>query len=180
MIPVTRKPALVLAAVATWLLPGHLAVLALLAYVLFTALASNTNTAKTRSIEARLNAHIAATAPAVSLVANGGTINGDLHITGTLWGVSGALTVGDATTFLNNAAVDGTLYGSGGPGGPLHVDSATTVDTLNISAGAFFLSGVGITRQAAPGTITGTGTNSQLTNAVNSIISQLKNTNWFT
>lgn len=193
-----RKFFLMIAAVVVYFLPGHLAVMALLAYVLVTAMASTTNSAKTRSLESRVAAHVTATAPAVNFVANGGTVGGsvtingghtvtgsqtvqgDHTIDGTLHGGGGTLTTDAAFTMSGNAAVLGTFYGSGGSGGPLHVDAATTVDTLNISAGAFFIAGNGITRQSSPGTISGTGTNSQLTNAVNAIIGQLRSTGWFT
>jgi hypothetical protein len=197
-----RKTAITIAALACYLVPAHFALLALLVFIWGSAM-STTNSAKTRAVEARLNAHITATAPAVNFVANGGTVggsvtisgthtvtgnqtvqgtsfaNGDEHIGGTLYGSGGSLAIGDATTVNNNLAVTGTMYGSSGPGGPLHVDAATTVDTLNISAGAFFISGNGITRQTSPTKISGTGTLSSLTNAVNAIIGQLQNSGWF-
>lgn len=57
--------------------------------------------AKAQAVETRLNTHIAATADAVNLVANGGTIGGnvtvqgDHHVQGTLYGSGGTLSVGD-------------------------------------------------------------------------------------
>lgn len=67
--------------------------------------AVNPASAKAYTVESRLNAHVAATAPAVNLVANGGTIGGnvtvqgDHHIQGSLYGTGGDLSVGDTATF---------------------------------------------------------------------------------
>lgn len=60
--------------------------------------------AKAVSTEARLNAYIAQTNTTLdshdnrinnTLPATGGTVSGDLHVSGTLYGISGGLTVGD-------------------------------------------------------------------------------------
>jgi hypothetical protein len=58
-----------------------------------------TNTAKTRDLENRFNDQVAATAPAVNLVANGGTVGGDVHVQGVLYGTGGTLTIGDTAQF---------------------------------------------------------------------------------
>jgi hypothetical protein len=192
-----KKLALTVIAAVAWFLPAHLVILALLVFFWGTAMATTANTAKARSTEARVNGVVtqlgvtntnvsnAMTTANNALPKSGGTVtgsltvNGDHHIGGTLFGSGGSLAIGDATTISNNAAVTGTFYGSGGPGGPLHVDAATTVDTLNISAGAFFIQGNGITRQSAPGTA-GITTLSQCINAVVATINTLKNTGWFT
>jgi hypothetical protein len=58
--------------------------------------------AKLQQAHARIDAHVAATAPAVNLVANGGTIGGsvtvagDHHIQGALFGAGGTIQVGDS------------------------------------------------------------------------------------
>jgi hypothetical protein len=65
--------------------------------------------AKAYSTEQRLNAHIAATAPAVALVAGGGTVSGDLHVLGTLYGTGGTLSVGDATHVAGALTADSTI-----------------------------------------------------------------------
>lgn len=67
------------------------------------------NTSKTVAVEQRLNATVAATAPAVDLVANGGTVGGDVHVQGVLYGTGGTLTIGDTAQF--------TASGNGPTGG---------------------------------------------------------------
>lgn len=73
--------------------------------------AANTASAKAYAVETRLNQHVSDTAPAVNLVANGGTIGGnvtvqgDHHIQGNLFGTSGTLSVGDQAQF--NASGNG-------------------------------------------------------------------------
>jgi hypothetical protein len=180
-----KKLALTVAAGVAWFLPGHLVILALLVFFWGSAMASTANTAQTRALTTRVNGVVTqlgttnsnvstaqSTANTAQSTANSAqtTANGAMPISGGTF--TGPVTCG-------NLAVTGTLYGSGGPGGPLRVDAATTADSLNISGGAFFLSGTGITRQTSPGTIAGTGTLSQLTNCCNSIIGQLRATNWF-
>jgi hypothetical protein len=181
-----KKLALTVAAAVAWFLPGHLVILALLVFFWGSAMASTANTAQTRALATRVNGVVTQlgttnsnvttaqnTASTAQSTANSAqsTANGAMPISGGTF--TGPVTCG-------NLAVTGTFYGSGGPGGPLSVDAATTLDTLNISAGAFFIAGNGITRQTSPGTIAGTGTLSQLTNAINSTILQLRNTGWFT
>lgn len=61
--------------------------------------ATTANTSKTVAVEQRLNATVAATAPAVNLVANGGTVGGDVHVQGVLYGTGGVLTIGDQAQF---------------------------------------------------------------------------------
>lgn len=170
---VIRKFFLALAAGVVYFLPGHLAVLALLAYVLFTAMASTTNTAKTRSLESRMSGVV------TQLGATNSTANTALATANAAMPISGGTFTGPVT--CGNLAVTGTLYGSGGPGGPLNVDAATTVDTLNVKngSGLFYIGGTAMNIVTSPGTISGTGTNSQLTNAVNAIIGQLRSSHWF-
>ena len=62
------------AAAAAWLAAGHLGLLAVLIYVWAAAMATATNTAKTRSVEERLNA----------LMSTYGTFPGNVTIGGTL------------------------------------------------------------------------------------------------
>jgi hypothetical protein len=50
-----RRLLITIGAAAAWLLAGHLGLLAVLLYVWATALASTTNTAKTRALEERVN-----------------------------------------------------------------------------------------------------------------------------
>ncbi len=85
-----RAATAVAAAAVTWGatgLPGKAllrAPLALLAVAVTGNLAVQAKTsAKAYSVEARLNSHIAATAAAVNLVANGGAVGGPLTATGT-------------------------------------------------------------------------------------------------
>jgi hypothetical protein len=78
--------------------------------------AANTASSKAYAVEDRLNQHISDTAPAVNLVANGGTIGGnvtvqgDHHIQGNLYGSGGDLSVGDTATF--NASGNGPSGGN--------------------------------------------------------------------
>jgi hypothetical protein len=80
--------------------------------------------AKATGTEARLAQHIIDTAPAVNLVANGGTINGtvqvngDHHVSGSVYGTGGSLAVGDsincagavATTSVQNITLTKGTY----------------------------------------------------------------------
>jgi hypothetical protein len=78
--------------------------------------AAQTASAKAYTTEARLNAHVAAAAPAINLQANGGTIGGnvtvqgDHHIQGSLYGTGGTLNVGDTSQF--NASGNGPTGGN--------------------------------------------------------------------
>jgi hypothetical protein len=78
--------------------------------------AANHASAKAYSVEARLNAHVVAAAPAINLVANGGTVNGNLytagdhHVGGNLYGSGGTLPVGDTAQF--NASGNGPTGGN--------------------------------------------------------------------
>lgn len=91
--------------------------------------------AKAQGTEARLGAHIVAAAPAISFVANGGTVGGsvvvagDHHINGTLYGVSGGLSVGDQINGTNVSLSGGqTDYG--------HTTHGTVNADNNIIAGS--------------------------------------------
>jgi hypothetical protein len=194
-----KKLALTVATAVAWFLPAHLVILALLVFFWGTAMVSTTNTAKARLTEQRVNGVIVqqgitntnvttaqnaansaqSTASSAQSTANSAnsTANNAKTTADNAMPISGGTFTGPVT--CGNLAVTGTFYGSGGPGGPLHVDAATTVDSLDISGGAFFLSGTGITRQSSPGTISGTGTLSSLTNCCNAIIGQLRSTGWF-
>jgi hypothetical protein len=68
-------------------------------------LSATAQKAKTLDVEKRLNAHVVAAAPAISLVANGGTIGGTLTVSGNHT-VTGSQTV-------NGQANSNTLYVSG-------------------------------------------------------------------
>jgi hypothetical protein len=118
----TRRILLTVMTAAAWFLPGHLAILALLVFIWGSAMASTTNSAKTRAVEQRLNAHITATAPAVSLVANGGTIGGALTVSGNTQ-VNGVHTVTGVTELQSDVHVGGSLYGASG--------TLTVGDTVN-------------------------------------------------
>ena len=115
---------------------GFIGLLAVIAFTWATAMVSATNTAKTRGVENRVDATVAATAPAVSFIANGGTVNGnvtvagDHHISGTLYGTSGTLTAGDNVytsqaltavgTITSHTAIRGSsTTGDGGQGSTL-------------------------------------------------------------
>ena len=54
-----------------------------------------------------------------------------------------------------------------------------TAQNLDVN-GTFYMQGTGMSKQSSPGTISGTGTLSSLTNCCNAIIGQLQNTQWFT
>jgi hypothetical protein len=76
------------------------------------------SSSKAKNVETRLAAHVAATAPAVNLVANGGTIGGSLtvsgdhHVSGSLYGASGTLSIGDGTHVVGNSFTsDGRITG---------------------------------------------------------------------
>lgn len=80
------------------------------------AMAAGGTAIKARTTAQRLDAHVAAAAPAINLVANGGTIGGnvvvagDHHIQGSLYGVGGTITAGDALFVSSNAiTADGTI-----------------------------------------------------------------------
>ena len=88
--------ALTAGAIGAWLLAGHLGLLAVLIYMWAAAMASTTNTGKTRSVEERLNA----------LIATYGTFPGNVTIGGTLQ-VTG-------TSSLLSSVTAGSLSTSGG------------------------------------------------------------------
>lgn len=87
---------------------------------------------KAYATEARLTGHIAATAPAVNFVANGGTVGGpvtvngnhsingvafvtnDQHIGGSLYGSGGTLSIGDLLQVNNGGTVNGNFNAAGG------------------------------------------------------------------
>lgn len=130
----TKKLLISVAAAVAWFIPGHLAILALLVFFWGTAMASTTNTAKARSTEARLAAHVTATAPAVNLVANGGTIGGALTVSGntTTNGshtVTGNLGVSGGTTLVGTSSCsnDFTVGGSHTVNGNMGVQGGTTL-----------------------------------------------------
>jgi hypothetical protein len=109
-----KKLVLTLVAAAAWFLPGHLVILGLLFFFWFSTMATTTNTALARSTAARLAAHITATAPAVNLLANGGVINGNVEITGSLTvdsnlGVHGGTTLTGASSCSSDFTVGGNL-----------------------------------------------------------------------
>lgn len=81
--------------------------------------------AKAYNVEARLNSHITATAPAVNLVANGGTIGGSLTVSGD-------------HTVTGNATVGASLFGNSGH---LPMDSGTKLQ----ANGGFSCSGFTLT-----------------------------------
>jgi hypothetical protein len=101
------------------------------------------NTSKTVAVEQRLNATVAATAPAVNLVANGGTIGGDVtvqgnqtfqgdvHVDGSLFGTGGTLSIGDTARF--NATGNGPSGGNTFLG--LTNSQATFLASINTAGG---------------------------------------------
>jgi hypothetical protein len=105
-----------------------------------------TNSVKARSLAARLDAHVAAAGPAINLQANGGSINGDVHVAGTLYGNSGTLAVTDTVQASNDVHVAGTLYGSGGSlqvGDSINCSGAiacSSVQNITLSQGSFLSS----------------------------------------
>jgi hypothetical protein len=111
-----RAAATGIAAAVTWgvtglpgkaLLRGPLGILAVAAIGNLAVQAKTS--AKAYSVESRLNAHIAATAAAVSLVTSGGTVAGDLHVTGSLYGTGGTLSIADATHVAGALTADSTI-----------------------------------------------------------------------
>jgi cytoskeletal protein CcmA (bactofilin family) len=176
----------------------------LLAAFAWTALSGATVAAKARSTESRLNAHVAATAPAVNLVANGGTIGGtvvvagDHHITGTLFGNGGTLPVGDfvqannGMTVNNGATVNGNFNAAGGitgsGGGTL--ENGSSIHTSNnlqadgqVSTSQLYVSG----QRIAPGQNTpggypighGTPWEDQVIDVINAIITSTRGSGIF-
>jgi len=109
---------------AAWELAGPFWAFTLLAFLMLwgtmTAMsanpAANTASAKAYTVETRLNQHVSDTAPAVSFMANGGTVGGnvtiagDHHIQGNLYGSGGTLPVGDTAQF--NASGNGPTGGN--------------------------------------------------------------------
>lgn len=101
-------------------------IMTLLAAFAWVALSGASVAAKARSTESRLTAHVIATAPAVSFVANGGTVGGsvvvagDHHIVGSLYGNGGTLSIGDfiqgnnGMTVNNGGTVNGNFNAAGG------------------------------------------------------------------
>jgi hypothetical protein len=132
------------AAVPIFLLHGVVFYVALCIY-LIASVNIVANTSKTRVIEQRLNAHVVAAAPAINLVANGGTIGGNLvvagdhHINGTLYGVSGTLTVGDGIQANSNLNVNG----GAAVGSDLNVYGGATVNSNFNAAGGITGAGGG-------------------------------------
>jgi hypothetical protein len=80
-------------------------------------------TAKAAATSARVDALVPAIANA--LPKSGGTITGDLHVNGVLYGTGGNLHVGDALTVDQNL----TVHGSAGTDGALHVGGSVLTDT---------------------------------------------------
>jgi len=89
----------------------------LLALVMASGVMLVKNTAATKDLQNRLNDHVQAAAPAINLVANGGTIggtvfvSGDHHISGSLYGSAGTLTVGDNVATPMALTASGTITG---------------------------------------------------------------------
>ncbi len=65
-----KRLTVTLGAAAAWFLPGHIALLAVLLYVWASAMASTTNTAKTRAVEQRVNSLVTAVGTTNTNVAN--------------------------------------------------------------------------------------------------------------
>lgn len=171
---------------------GFLVIMAAFIYVGLHAASTATKAVTT---EQRLNSHIAATAGAVALVANGGTISGDLTITGsctvdTNLGVHGGSTlVGDsscsgnwtASTLTSTASttVDGNLgvHGNSSLLGSLSVEGGIMPqnEPSGVSAPP---NGTGGPSQYAGNFFTGSGASTwaiALTNAHNSLLTTLVN-----
>jgi hypothetical protein len=93
---------------------------------------------------ARLNAHIAAAAPAINLQANGGTIGGnvtvqgDHHVQGSLYGVGSVLTIGDQISMTDDITTAGTIR-------PGALTSGGVVTGGQLSSGGTIGSGATIT-----------------------------------
>ena len=138
-----KKIMLTAVTVVAWFLPGHLALLALLVLVWGSAMVSTANTAKARSTEDRLAAQVTATAPAVNLVTNGGTIGGSLTVNGdhTVTGntvTDGSHTVYGALGVHTNATVLGTMGVSGSTSlnGGATISGTLGLDTLSVGGDA--------------------------------------------
>jgi trimeric autotransporter adhesin len=174
-----KKALLTVIAAIAWFLPGHLAIAALLVLIWGSAMASTANTAKTRAVETRVNGVItqlgttntnvtAAHAAATAAQSTANTANS-----------AASSAQGTANTANSNASnaqstANNAMPRSGGTfSGPV-----TCGSNLNV-AGTFYMQGTGVSRQSSPGTISGTGTLSSLTNCCNAIIGQLQNTEWF-
>jgi hypothetical protein len=185
-----KKVLLTAAAAVMWFLPGHLVVLALIVFIWGSAMASTANTAQTRSTAARLATHITNTAPAVNFVANGGsvggsvTVNGNHTVTGALGVHAGGTVVGGPWTMSNGASVSSglssdtiTTSSDVTVGGNHTTNGTSTVfGTEGIHGNLNLIGGIGSSYAipaTPPGKITGTGTNSQLTNCCNALIDTL-------
>ena len=146
-----KKALLTAVAAVAWFLPGHLVILALLVFFWGTAMASTANTAKTRSVEDRLAAHVTATAPAVSFVASGGTVGGNVTVTGshTVQGnfnahngisynngiVGDTISTSSDVTIGGNGTTNGshTVQGNFNAHNGISYNNGITGDTMNIS-----------------------------------------------
>lgn len=102
-------------AAAAAVVAGHglLGLLAILAYAWASSMITVTNTAKTRNVEHRVAAHVTATAPAVSFVANGGVVGGNVIVAGSQT-LNGGQTVYGDQTISGDHHIQGRLYGTGG------------------------------------------------------------------
>jgi hypothetical protein len=194
-----RIIAQLLAVIPVLALHGTLGFLALLAYVAVTAGVGIADTSKTRATEARLNGHIAATAPAVNFVANGGSVGGSVTVNGnhTVTGsasTGGDFTIGGNGTSNNNHTVFGALgVHSGGTvvGGQWSMDANAVINSGSQMPGSAITipggqphGGSGSTTIAGPqycgSFFTGSGADNwatSVTNAISAIIGELRSAN---
>ena len=98
--------------------------------------------AKVSTTETRLNGHIAATAPAINLVNNGGTIGGNLTVSGSHT-VTGNLGVSGGTTLVGSSSCsnDFTTGGSHTVNSNLGVHGGTTMIGASSCSSDFTVSG---------------------------------------
>lgn len=109
------------------------------------------NTSATKDLQQRLAQHISDTAPAVSLVANGGTVggtlyvSGDHHVGGSLYGTGGTLQVADNVAVNSKAlTVDDTITGHGDINADGDIDATSgTITGGTLTSGGDVLAGSG-------------------------------------
>lgn len=177
-----KKILLTLAAAVAWFMPSHFIIMALLVFFWATAMASTTNTAKTRGLEGRVNGVVSqlgttnANVTAAQNTANnalpksGGTISGDVTITGNL-------TVNNTCTVFGSAGVHGDCNIIGRIGSSYSMPQGEPATQANPP------NGTGGPSQYAGNFYTGSGAANwaqNITDKVNQIIGSLHNAGVYT